>query len=225
MSQVRREPRQQRSRERVERILKAATEIVGEGGINALSITEVSKRSDVPIPTVYRYFADRDEIAAAFLDRELEKIDQALAIAFLELDRVTVRAMVETAMFAHFRHHLANPRAVSAWFGGPRSPVVYRRIKQQDQKMAKWFRDAASSARLINMADLPHGEALLVELGDRTFEWVFSQSLSTDEQEEFVAAFVDMLASYLEKFATTAGLEGISGAEFMAAISGREVTG
>jgi AcrR family transcriptional regulator len=219
MNQVRREPRQQRSKDRVEQILAAASEIIGEGGIDALTMSSISERSGIPVPTVYRYFADRDEIAAAFLDVELEKIEQAIAMAFLSLKRVTVRSLIETSVFAHLEHHQSNPQAIGAWFGTPRAPVVYERVKRQDEKMGDWFRSVASETGLLELDDLPHGEALLVELGDRTFEWVFSQSLSKKKQREFVGRFVDMLASYLERFATPAGLEGIPGPVFLAALA------
>lgn len=64
-----------------------------------------------------------------------------------------------------------------------------------------------------------HGEMLLTELGDRTFQWIFNQELSKEEQDDFVGRFVEMVASYLERFATPAGLNGISAAEFAAAVA------
>jgi AcrR family transcriptional regulator len=218
MSKVRREPRQQRSKERVDQVLAATAEIISEGGIEALTMNAISARSRIPTPTLYRYFSDRDEIAAAFLDAELEKIDLAIAEAFLALERVTIRAIVETAMFAHLKHHQDNPNAVQAWFKSPRAPVVHRRVKDLDAKMGKWFRDATMASGLIDFSQVLRGETLLVELGDRTFEWLFTQDLTHDEQNQFVGQFVDMLASYLERFATPAGLDGIPGPEFFEAL-------
>jgi hypothetical protein len=61
----------------------------------------------------------------------------------------------------------------------------------------------------------------LVELGDRTFEWLFAQSFSKDEQDALIAQFMDMVASYLERFARPAGLAGIPGPEFLTALGSR----
>ena len=42
-------PTQQRSRERVERMLAAATELIEEGGSDSMKMSEVAERAGVPI--------------------------------------------------------------------------------------------------------------------------------------------------------------------------------
>ena len=75
MATSRRLPKQRRSRERVERMLNATAEVIAEDGIDGLTMTAVAERADVAVATVYRYFADRDELAAEFFDGEMEKIN------------------------------------------------------------------------------------------------------------------------------------------------------
>ncbi len=182
-------------------------------------MTAVAERADVSIATVYRYFADRDELAAEFLDGEMETMNQSVAQALFALEVVSIRAIVETAMFAHLRHHQAHPEAARAWFLTPRAKVVHEHVKRQDDQLGQWLRDLTRAANMV-VEDAPaNGEVLLTELGDRTFEWIFNQQLSKQEQDEFVGRFVDMVASYLERFATPAGLDGISAAEFAAAVT------
>lgn len=193
-------------------------EIIAESGIEGLTIRSVSDRSGVPSPTVYRYFADRDEIAAAFLDREMEKIDASIAVAFSKLERVTLRGIVELAMFTHVRHHQQNPGAVMAWFGSPRTDVVYERIKRQDERLAAWLRAATETARMVRKdAPLDHVD-LLIRLGDRTNEYLFTGTLTRKQQNDAARHYVEMVASYLERFATKAGLEGISPEAFLKAL-------
>jgi hypothetical protein len=54
-----------------------------------------------------------------------------------------------------------------------------------------------------------------VRLWDRTFEHIFRIERSAAEQEAIVGEVIDMVASYMERFATPKGLEGISSAEFL----------
>ncbi|MGH2906869.1 MAG: TetR/AcrR family transcriptional regulator [Solirubrobacterales bacterium] len=214
MATVRREPKQQRSRDRVDQMLTAAGAIIGESGIEGLSMIGVSERSGVPVGTAYRYFTDRDELAAAFLDAEMEKIDQAVAAAFMELELVSVRSIVETSILAHFRHHKANPEMVMAWFGTPRPRVVHEHVQRMDERMGTWLREAMSSAGLLSDDAPSFGEDMLVRLGDRMFEYVFSRPATDEVQLAIVENFSDMVATHLERFATPAGVAGIPIAEF-----------
>jgi hypothetical protein len=51
---------------------------------------------------------------------------------------------------------------------------------------------------------------MIVRLFDRMFEFVFSEPRSRREQEQIVLAFVDMVATYMERFATPQGTAGVS---------------
>ena len=76
---MREKPRQARARETVEGLLKAAREVVAEGGAAALTTRAISARADVPIGTVYRYFSNRDDIVEALVARDREELDSELS--------------------------------------------------------------------------------------------------------------------------------------------------
>jgi len=57
--------KQQRSRERRERIVVAATRLFGRRGIAQTSLTEVAKLARVPLPSLYDYFKDKQDLVAA----------------------------------------------------------------------------------------------------------------------------------------------------------------
>jgi transposase len=61
----RRTPTQRRSRERVERILDVAAELITEYGVAGLSTRAIATRADVPVASLYQYFADKEEIVLA----------------------------------------------------------------------------------------------------------------------------------------------------------------
>jgi AcrR family transcriptional regulator len=213
----RREPVQRRSRERVELILRTASELLAEGGIDALTTRSLAERADIPVATIYRYFANREEIIAAYLDREMHRIEASVAAALMDLDRVTFRSLARTAALAHMRHHQANPEGVPVWFGGRQNPAVLDRVRQLDARLAVSFRTAIRSTGMLEGAPDFIAE-LLVRLFDRMFEFVFRQPRSAAEQEAIVLAFVDMLAGYMERYSTPHGEEGIPAGEFARAL-------
>lgn len=65
MKQPRLKLAQQRSRDRRERIVRAATRLFGRHGIARTSLTEVAKLARVPLPSLYDYFKDKQDLVAA----------------------------------------------------------------------------------------------------------------------------------------------------------------
>jgi AcrR family transcriptional regulator len=219
---TRRDPVQQRSRARVELIVAAATEILYEHGIDGLSTRTIAERSGVPVATIYRYFENSDQILAAFLDREMEKLDEAVRVAVLALDRVTVRSLIETATLAHFRHHQRHPQTVTVWFGARQSPAVRDRVKQADAQLANWLAHAVEAVGFVRDDALRLGTGLIVRLADRMFEYVLTD-VAPKEQETLVRRFIEMVADYVERGATKAGLQGLPTQEFVAALGAAPV--
>ncbi|MFF3564183.1 TetR family transcriptional regulator [Streptomyces sp. NPDC002574] len=72
-SGLRRVPVQQRSAERLARILDVAAAVLDEGGYEALSTRAVAARAGVPIGSVYRFFSNKRAMADALARRNLEK--------------------------------------------------------------------------------------------------------------------------------------------------------
>lgn len=72
-SSVRRTPVQQRSVERVNRMLDVAAELLDEGGYEALSTRTVAARTGMPIGTIYRFFRNKRGLADALTRRNLDR--------------------------------------------------------------------------------------------------------------------------------------------------------
>lgn len=66
---MRRVPRQSRSKERVSEILKVSADLIGEKGIDAVTMKEIGSRSGGPIASVYQYFPDKEAILASLYER------------------------------------------------------------------------------------------------------------------------------------------------------------
>lgn len=68
-SQLRRRPKQERSRERIDAILTTAKRLIGEKGIDAVTMKEVGALAGGPIATVYHYFPNKSAILATLYER------------------------------------------------------------------------------------------------------------------------------------------------------------
>jgi AcrR family transcriptional regulator len=77
------------------RILDAAAEIAGERGYDGTSIAAVSARSGLPASSIYWYFANKDELIAAVIERSFERWLAAVALPGAEAGDMSerVRAM------------------------------------------------------------------------------------------------------------------------------------
>ena len=62
-------PTQQRSRDRFEKILECAAELMAEKGSEAFRMSDVVERSGVPFGSLYQYFPDKTAIIGTLAER------------------------------------------------------------------------------------------------------------------------------------------------------------
>ncbi|MGE7370865.1 TetR family transcriptional regulator [Neorhizobium sp. NPDC001467] len=70
---LRRVPKQGRSRDRIDEILKVSMHLIGEKGIDAVTMKEIAALSGGPIASVYQYFPNKSAIIAMLYDRYVEQ--------------------------------------------------------------------------------------------------------------------------------------------------------
>jgi len=73
-SSLRRVPKQGRSRDRIDEILKVSMHLIGEKGIDAVTMKEIAALSGGPIASVYQYFPNKSAIIAMLYDRYVDQI-------------------------------------------------------------------------------------------------------------------------------------------------------
>ena len=95
---LRRRPMQRRSAERYERILNVCAELLDEVGFAGLTTTAVAKRAEVPIGTVYQFFADKSALVHALAARNLQNFMERLARRYGETPPASVEDVVDIAI-------------------------------------------------------------------------------------------------------------------------------
>lgn len=71
---LRRVPKQERSRERIGEILKVAKELIGQKGIDAVTMKEIAALSGGPIASVYQYFPNKTAIIAMLYELYVDEV-------------------------------------------------------------------------------------------------------------------------------------------------------
>jgi AcrR family transcriptional regulator/transposase-like protein len=72
---LRREPRQKRGQQRVEKILVAAAEVFAEAGFAAATIQQIADRANTAVGSIYQFFPDKVAIFHALFTKHLQQID------------------------------------------------------------------------------------------------------------------------------------------------------
>lgn len=105
--QPRRIPRQQRGRERFEKILAVAAELIERDGSDALKMSEIVEKADLSFGALYQYFPDKSSIIRTLAERFNEEgrrcvEDELAKVTDAETLRVALRNVVDE-YYAFFR--------------------------------------------------------------------------------------------------------------------------
>jgi AcrR family transcriptional regulator len=110
-------------------VMEAATELLLEGGPNALTIDGVVARSGVAKSTVYRHWATRDDLVAAVFDHVAPKLEPTdTSLGFEDALRCLVHRMVTMMADPHWQRVLPALMLLKINQGG---------IAEVDQRMRK----------------------------------------------------------------------------------------
>ena len=103
----------ERGRLAAERILDAAGRLFAERGVGAVGMGEIAAEAGCSRATLYRYFADRDELRTAFIHREARRVGGQVAAAVAGIDDPA--RLVTAAVLDAVRRVRGTP-TLAAWF-------------------------------------------------------------------------------------------------------------
>ncbi|NUR09940.1 MAG: TetR/AcrR family transcriptional regulator [Nocardioidaceae bacterium] len=203
----RRVPQQVRSRDRVQRILEVTGDLVVSDGVDSLSTRAIASAAGVPVASLYQYFADKEEILLALVERDLAEMDAQVAEDLAALRELSVRAIVETTINAFVKVYHRRPSFVVIWMRGRTNAAIRDYGRAHNQRMARELFAVAKGSGMVLPESTGRFAELAVEVADRLFQIAFEESLTADPL--VVDEAVTMVTAYLEKHATDAGITGI----------------
>ena len=200
----RRVPAQARSRRRVEQILDQAAQLVVSQGVEALSTRDIAAAAKVPVASLYQYFSDKEDVLLALAARDMAEMDDQVAADLADLESLTVRDLVRTAMLAFVKVYHRRRAFVEIYLRGRTNVAVDRFGRDHNARIAETLRAFAIESGLATDALTQTVTGLAVEIGDRIFQLAFEHEAEGDAViiEEGIA----MMTAYLERYATPQGL-------------------
>ncbi len=131
----RRRPAQQRSRERFNRILTAARSVLVDHGFESFTFDEVAKRAEVPIGTLYQFFANKYVLIC-----ELDRVDTGETVAELKRFSERVPALQWPDILDEFIDHLArmwreDPSRRAVWHAVQSTPATRATAAATEREM------------------------------------------------------------------------------------------
>jgi AcrR family transcriptional regulator len=117
-SSARKSPVQKRSRERVEKMLAVATDLIAEHGSDSLRMSDVAARAGVSIGSLYQFFPDKTAIIGALVERSNEQGRQCIEEGLAQVrDAASMRQAFSDLIDIYYRIFLDEPVMRDIWFG------------------------------------------------------------------------------------------------------------
>lgn len=197
---LRRQPKQKRSRQRVERILETAAEVFAEVGYEATTTHAIAARAGTAIGSLYQFFPDKLAIFHALEARHMEQVTaihnklMAAQMVQLPLEQM-IQQIVET--FAVYFEH-------------PGPKVVYIQYFVAPE-MFKYFDDSFTQGLIQDFANLlqqrnpvlsKEKSKLLAEVCIQCYNSLLLVALRSDEthRQQLYREMRELLVAYLQPY-------------------------
>ncbi len=105
---LRRRPAQARSRARVERIIAAAGELIGERGLEPVTLTDIAERADMALTAVYRYFPNKQSVVRELALQTFADDTDTLVATGTEFEG-SLEELILYGVNEFWRRHVAQP--------------------------------------------------------------------------------------------------------------------
>ncbi|PBC06327.1 TetR/AcrR family transcriptional regulator [Mesorhizobium sp. WSM3860] len=186
---ARRAPTQQRSRERVERMLAAASALIAEQGSDAMRMGEVAERAGVSIGSLYQFFPDKRAIVWALAERYTAESQACIASALKDVsDAEGLKRAFSELVDIYYGMFLAEPVMRDIW-SGTQADKALRELELADSRANARFLVAVLK-RLRPRADpvaLETSAFLVWQMGEAVMRLAIS--VDREEGDRLVAAY------------------------------------
>jgi AcrR family transcriptional regulator len=119
----RKTPQQQRSIQRLEAILAAASGLIAKKGVAGLKMIEIAATAGVPIGSLYQFFPEKVAILRALHDRYTAHIEEDARRVFCHIDSIEAAGdLLDRAIDDFYRTYRADPTYLPLWLAAISDP-------------------------------------------------------------------------------------------------------
>ncbi len=194
----RRQPVQERSRRRVERIRASALELLETQGVDAVTTRAIAQRADVPVATVYQFFPNRDAILQEIVTDHLDRRDAEGAAILAALAPTSLAEVAHGIFEFHYEHLRNHPHLVNLHYTSVASGLLAD-PRARRAAFASTLHGALVDWGLIREDTDPLVTMVAVEMGDRLLEMAFHAG--PDKDRAILTEGARALTQYLQAYA------------------------
>jgi AcrR family transcriptional regulator len=198
---LRRQPKQKRGQQRVEKILTAAAEVFAEVGYAAATTQQIADRAATAVGSIYQFFPDKLAIFHALEAEHMERIaivnQELIAKDIRRPLAQTISEMVDTHA-VYFEHPI--PRIVYLQYFIAPTPGLFALFDDNfDRMVINQFADLCQHRN----PHLPRDKSeLIAEVFHRTYNGLFLVALKKDREHrhKLYIELKDLLYAYLNPY-------------------------
>ncbi|WP_170253410.1 MULTISPECIES: TetR/AcrR family transcriptional regulator [Alphaproteobacteria] len=107
--------------------MEAAVELIAQGGVSALKMTDLAARAGVPIGSLYQFFAERAAVVRALHDRHTERVESGARRVFSTVTTLAeAEALMGDAVDTFFTTFRDDPVYLPVWLAALSDPDLQR---------------------------------------------------------------------------------------------------
>ena len=182
-----------------------------ERGVDALTTRDIAEEADAPVASLYQYFSDKEDVLLALALRDMAEMDDQVANDLAELEVLSISSIVRTTMLAFVSVYRRRPAFVEIYLRGRTNQAVHRsgatttsgspRTCVRSRSTPVWRARTCPSRSPSSPSRSATGSSSSPTRED------------VDGDGEMVEEGIALVTAYLERYATPAGLEGVSARE------------
>lgn len=203
--ELRREPRQQRSLDLVERILDVTDSLLAAGNFDSISTTRIAEEAGVSVGALYQYFPDREAIVNAVAVRHIEDSEELMAEAIERGGPELLGDPAGTLVDLFAARYRAEPGYRAIWFGSRLTEALRETDRHGKEVLAEGVRAVlAATGTVADPERLVPASRVAVTACDALLQAAFRRDPEgdpgmLDEAKELLRGYLDRLAAGARK--------------------------
>jgi len=159
-------PRQARSREKFDAILKKAQQLFHEKGYEHVSVREIAREVGLPIASVYQYFPNKLSIVRQLWESYTlalgDFLSEELSVLAAEPSKINLDRVIDNTVDYMVAHHKKNPEFLVIWRCVDGSPELRALNRDDTIVVAEVIKHAVLQVNPAAEADTVMSRALIV---------------------------------------------------------------
>jgi AcrR family transcriptional regulator len=195
---------QARSRERVERVLDTAAQLVDHLGPEAVTTASIAAAAGVSIGWLYDFFPNRESVFDAVVERSFEKVMPLAESVHASMPAADWRETLEAVVWTLFDFYRDEPGFRVLWFSRFQSAAMVARNRQLDLAgVGRTYERMHRRGLDLMGVDPEHAVHLVIGIIDKGLDLAFL--LDPEGDRDLIEQAIVAAIAYLERYAADKG--------------------